>query len=322
MRVAIAVAAGALVLSACDWMEKADPAPRVDAGKARLEQNRRACASQLTYARLKEYVFDEAARIGVSDPRRLDPLAAHSVVRMENPVVKSRDDELNITVCTGRFVLNLPPGIQDAFGGKPIIEADVQYAAQAALDGSGLVYSMDGAESIIYRLATLGLGGQPLGRLASAPAERSGGLEVPLAEAATKPLPSPAAPVRERGRTAVTTASVTKALPPKPTATASATKAEPAVATSKGTASPSFNCRHAKSRSEKLVCGNGSLAAADRAMSAAYYSEMARADSARKRALRQTRDRFLAKRERCASDSCVASAYEERVAEIRRISGQ
>ena len=223
----------------------------------------------------------------------------------------------------GDSCLNLPPGIQDAFGGKPTIAADVRYAAQVALDGSGLVYSMDGAEPIIYRIATLGLDGRPQGRLAAAPADETEELEVAIAEAATKPLPSPATPVRELDRTAVATASVTKAAPPKPTATASAIKAATAVRTSKGKASPSFNCRHAKTRSEKLVCGNGSLAAADREMSATYYSEMARADLAKKRALRRNARPIPRQvRERCASDTCVANAYEERVAEIRRISGQ
>jgi uncharacterized protein len=85
---------------------------------------------------------------------------------------------------------------------------------------------------------------------------------------------------------------------------------------------PSFNCRHARTRSERLVCANGSLAAADRRMSAVYYSEMATADAAAKRALRQSRDRFLDRRERCSDPACVARVYEERVAEIRRISGR
>lgn len=308
MRVALGIAAAALVLSGCDWMEKADAEPLTDTRKAALDRIKRACASKLTYARLKEYVFDEAARIGVSDPRRLDPLAAYSVVRMDNPVVKSRDEDLNITVCSGRFVLNLPPGIQDAFDGKPIISADVEYAAQAALDGSGLVYSMNGAEPIIYRIATLGLRARPLPRLAAGPAESDEEVETTLAEISQEAAPVPAAPAPEPKKTVVE-------------AKASKSPAAEPVRTAKASASPSFNCRHAKTRSEKLVCGSGPLAAADRKMSAVYYAEMASADSAAKRALRRTRDQFLAKRERCSSESCIARVYEERVAEIRRISG-
>ena len=84
MRVLIGFAAVALSLSGCDWLGRADQDPRTHVAKAR-EQVTSECASRLTYARLKEYVFDEAARIRNSEPRRLDQLAAYSVVRMEEP---------------------------------------------------------------------------------------------------------------------------------------------------------------------------------------------------------------------------------------------
>jgi uncharacterized protein YecT (DUF1311 family) len=310
MRVAIGIGALALALSSCDWIEHGQ-SPRGDAPKARLEQVKKACASQLTYARLKEYVFDEAARIRNSDASRLDPLAAYSVVRMDDPVVKSRDDELNITVCTGRFVLNLPPGIQDAFNGQPVIEADVEYAAQAAADGSGLVYSMNGAEPIIYRIATLGLPTRPMPHIAAAPAAADDEREAPrIALARARPEHEPAIPPPVR--------SYQRAAPEQRLAAGPERKSahqENAIA------SPSFNCRHATTLSEKMVCGSGSLAAADRRMSAVYYNKMATADAEAKRALRRTRDQFLARRERCSTGSCVARVYEQRVAEIRRIAG-
>jgi hypothetical protein len=311
MRVAIGIGALALALSSCDWMERG-PWPRADAPKARLEQVRKACASQLTYARLKEYVFDEAARIRNADTSRLDPLAAYSVVRMDDPVVKSRDDELNITVCTGRFVLNLPPGIQDAFNGQPVIEADVEYAAQAAADGSGLVYSMNGAEPIIYRIATLGLSTRPMPHIAATPAaadEEREAQRIALAGARPEYEPALPPPVHRSTQTAA------------PEQRPAARPEREPVHQEKATASPSFNCRHAKTPSEKMVCGSGPLATADRRMSAVYYSKMATADSEAKRALRRTRDQFLARRERCSNDSCVARVYEQRVAEIRRIAG-
>ena len=306
MRVVIGVGALALSLSGCDWMERATSAPRAEAAKARLEQIRTECASRLTYARLKEYVFDEAARIRNSDPRRLDRLAAYSVVRMDDPLVKSRDDQLNITVCTGQFVLNLPPGIQDAFDNQPIIKADVEYAAQAAADGSGLVYSMSGAEPIIYRIATLGL-----------PQITNTGVARPEKEAAqlviaeSRPDPQPPTPPVSQEKEAAGAAPET-----------AAARVRESVRPAKASASPSFKCRQAKTPSERMVCGNGSLAAADRRMSAVYYGEMARAPAQAKRALRRTRDQFLARRERCSTESCVAHVYEERVTEIRRIGGQ
>src|SRR5688572_21277051 len=113
--------AALLGISACDWMQKKD-APDAKSEKQiaeeRRERIRKACASEATYTRLKELVFDEAARIRNSDPRNLDPLAAGSVVRMEKPLVKSRDEELNVTVCTGRFFLELPPGAEALFDGQ------------------------------------------------------------------------------------------------------------------------------------------------------------------------------------------------------------
>lgn len=310
MRQVISLGFLALAIAGCDRAGSTDRAPKAKTTKAGLEQMRSECASQLTYARLKEYVFDEAARIRNSDPRRLDRLAAYSVVRMDDPVVKSRDDQLNVTVCTGQFVLNLPPGIQDAFDGQPVIQADVEYAAQAAADGSGLVYSMTGAEPIIYRLATLGLSalpGPPITPAAVAEVEK----EAPeIVAAEPRPKLQPAVP-------AVTNARKATAKAPE---VAAARVPEP-LPSSKVGGSPSFKCRHAKTPSEKMVCGSGSLAAADRRMSAVYYGEMAGASSQAKRTLRQTRDTFLARRERCSSESCVARVYAERVAEIRRIGG-
>lgn len=304
-RIVLFAAAGAALLGGCDWMKKKDPPDQKSRSELAAEQReriRKACASDATYDRLKELVFDEAARIRNSDPRSLDPLAAAAVVRMEEPVVKSRDDELNVTVCSGRFILELPPGAENAFDGKTRLDAEVEYAAQAAVDGSGLVYQMDGAEPIIYRLATFGMRGAPMPRIvAAAPvpepepeppaAPADPALMPPVAEA--EPRPAPAPPVR----------------------TAEA-KAAPA---GRVTARPSFNCRHGKTRTEKMICSSPRLAAQDRAMASIYYDLMAGADPATRVHLRRSRDSFLGRREQCRSESCVASTYASRMAELRSI---
>ena len=300
-------AAGATLLGGCDWMKKKEaPAQKTKAELAseQRERIRKACASDATYDRLKELVFDEAARIRNSDPRNLDPLAAAAVVRMEAPVVKSRDDELNVTVCSGRFILELPPGAENAFDGKRRLEAEVEYAAQAAVDGSGLVYQMDGAEPIIYRLATFGMKGGPLPKIvavapapapaappAAAPAEPA--LMPPVAEPA--PRPAPPAPVRTAER------------PPAP---APATRV---------TVRPSFNCRYGRTRTERMICSSPRLAAQDRAMASLYYDLMANADPATRGHLRRSRDAFLGRREQCRSEGCVGSSYASRMAELRTI---
>jgi hypothetical protein len=82
---------------------------------------------------------------------------------------------------------------------------------------------------------------------------------------------------------------------------------------------PSFNCRYAKTRTEKMVCDSDRLAAHDRQMASLFYSAMDDADRRTRRELNRTRDRFLAYRERCRSEACVADAYEGRMREIEDI---
>ena len=289
-------AVGAALLGGCDWMKKKDPPAaksKAELASEQRERIRKACASDATYGRLKELIFDEAARIRNSDPRNLDPLAAAAVVRMEAPVVKSRDDELNVTVCSGRFILELPPGAENAFDGKRRLEADVEYAAQAAVDGSGLVYQMDGAEPIIYRLATFGLNGPPP-KIAPAP-----------------PVPAPNPPPV-----------VIPTYPPGSQPAAKPDPPAPAVEAAFPTrviVRPSFNCRHAKTGTEKLICASPRLAAQDRQMASLWYDLMAGADPATRGHLRRSRDAFLARREQCRSEACVSSAYASRMAELRTL---
>jgi hypothetical protein len=209
---------------------------------------------------------------------------------MEEPVVKSRDEELNVTVCTGTFILELPPGVENAFDGERRLTAEIEYAAQAAADASGLVYQMSGAEPIIYRLATVG--GLPL-RTAQAP--------VPM------PSGAPAAP-----RVPAEQAPPVATTPPEP-------RPEPVEPPPRTRASPSFNCNQARTRSERMVCSSPRLAARDRRMSSMFYSALADADGRTRSRLRSSRDRFLAYRERCGNEACVAQAYDDRMDEIRDI---
>jgi uncharacterized protein YecT (DUF1311 family) len=249
--------------------------------EAEKERMQEVCASPQTYDALKQLLFDEAIRIRNADPVNLDMVATHSVVRMEEPVVRSRDEELGVTVCAGRFVLELPPGAERGFGGERRLVARVEYGAQPAADGSGLVFRMRGAEPIVYKLAAFDLKSQPLPPppvVAAAP-------EAPASEAPEPPAePAPPEP----------------APPPQ-------------------RAQPSFDCRLAQSRSEKMVCSSEALAALDRRMSSLYYSALREARPRVRTRLTRTRDQFLAYRERCVSEACVADAYRGRMEEIRDI---
>jgi len=301
MKIAIAAACAGLLLGGCDWMQKKDAPGEKSAADLRAERDqriRRACSSTSTYDRLKELAFDEAARIRNQDPRELDALSAASVVRMEDPVPTSRDENLNVTVCRGRFVLELPPGVENAFDGQRRLVADIEYAAQAAADGSGLVFHMEGAEPIIYRLATAG-GFSPTAQQQAAP---------PPAPAPAPPTQVAQAEPERRGTPA----------PERPAAAARPQeKAQPQQARTSG--SPSFNCNYARTRSERMVCSSGSLAAKDRQMAAIYYAAMANADVGTRAHLRRSRDAFLSRRERCGSEDCIQAIYDARIQEIRRI---
>lgn len=282
-----------------------------------------ACASTATYDRLKQIVFDEAIKRRGGDAANLDQLSTYSLVRVENPVVRSRDEVLDITVCAGRFVLQLPPGVEQAFDGKRLLSADIEYDAQAAADGSGLVYRVRRAEPIVASLAAFNLRAQAY-RPTAAPARSAREPEAgaptlrpaspaPAPAPVPAPVPAPAPgpnPVREN---ATETAEPAEAYPaPRPA---------PPVRTPDATrnTSPSFNCRAGRSRSEQLVCNSSRLSALDRAMSSQFYAEMDRGDRAVRAELRRTRDRFLGTRGRCRDEACVEQTYRDRMAEIDAI---
>jgi len=84
-------------------------------------------------------------------------------------------------------------------------------------------------------------------------------------------------------------------------------------------AQPAFDCSRARTSGEQAVCGNASLAVLDRQMNAQFDSAMSNADDEQRAQLRSTRSRFLAYRDRCGSDSCIADAYRGRMREIRDI---
>lgn len=54
-------------------------------------------------------------------------------------------------------------------------------------------------------------------------------------------------------------------------------------------------------------------------MSSQFYSAMAEGGRRTRAELRRSRDRFLAFRERCRSEACIATAYQDRMREIRDI---
>jgi uncharacterized protein YecT (DUF1311 family) len=256
---------GLLALTACGSAEEEPISPealqRLEAQEQRLHA---VCSADATYARLKELVFDEAARRRGGAAPAIDEAAAATNLSLLEPVTATGDPN-GVVVCSGRLLLE----VADGGGGEPRrLAADVEFAAQAASDGSGLVFELEGADAVVGDLAALG---GPLPASAPAPPLKS---DAPL-DGAHRALHS---------------------------------------------TGPSFECTHVRLSSEQMICASRPLSQLDREMAALYYDEMARADERRRQLLRRTRDAFLARRDRCRDAGCIASVYEDRIAEIRRIS--
>lgn len=276
----------ALCVSACGAAgdtagNRAEDVPVAQAAPESAVAN--ACAAGETYGRLKALVFDRAGQVPGADAASLDALEAASVVRMENPVTRSVDEALELANCAGRFVLELPPGAEKGFNGARRLAADVDYSAQAARDGSGLAYRIEGADRIIGALAAFNLKHAAMPQ-ETLPEDASG----PLGDLGIEGLPPDAdGPESQMGEAR--------------------------------DSRPSFSCRDARIESERMICASSSLAARDRALAGLYYSAMAKAGPRTRGELRATQGAFLSYRARCIDEACIADAYEGRMREIRDI---
>lgn len=328
-----------LAVTSCDWATPKVPGAEQRTARQKLADARRlkqACGSAQTYDRLKALTFDEAGKARSNAPGVLDAVAANAIVRMENPVARSRDEQLDITMCEGHLVLDLPAGIQGAPDGGHRLEADVRYSAQQAADGSGLVYRMQGAEPIISRLAALAPHGERDAQVTASagppPAAVAGEApvrEAPVSRAPVVAGPASAAPAMvpppPRSYPApVRAPQAPLPRPVRPTVAVAAAPPETEAATRPPStaARPSFSCGAVQSHVLRMVCADPALAAQDRRMSATFYAGLANGDDRTRAALRASRDRFLAFRNRCATPACVSQAYDDRIAEIRDIAGE
>lgn len=253
------------------------------------------CASPATYDRLKQELFGEAARLRRGDGAAVEQLSGDATLRMARARLVRNDQATGLVACRGLLSLDLPAGFEAA-GGRRTLSAEVDYALQEAADGSGDMVTLTGAEAIIAPLATIAPRTSPTAEPPLDPTDTShdgpGEVARPIDDLAPAPLPPPPPPV------------------PQPTPAAPAPEAR---------SSPSFDCRYARTRSEQAVCASDELAALDRRMAALYSGAMADADAETRAVLRATRDRFLAFRERCSTDGCIAETYRGRMAEIRDI---
>lgn len=269
------------------------------------------CGSQRTYDLVKRELFRRAAQVRGSDLSAFDRLSAYAAIRVVQPVLKDRNEDLGTLVCSGQVSLDLPPGL-GVVGGRRTLSAEMDYALTPAADRSGDVVTLTGADPIIVPLATLArTGAQPGLPPAAAPATPEASSAAP-AESGSPPLSGgePASPpsAPEPSRPVPSVSPSPPAPPPVPRAPEESASAR-----------PSFNCANARTRGEIAVCRDAGLAALDRQMASAFFAALRGATPQQRELLQRTRGRFLAFRDRCGSDACIAGAYRDRIREIEDI---
>ena len=287
-----AVAAGILLASSVwsgGWKsEEKEQAAKVD---ERLIAPEKQCALQSTYDSIKRALFARAARARGGDETAFAKLSDFSLLRMDSPVLRGVDEDLGRINCNGVAVLQLPPGVRVEDGGSTL-SSPLDYAVQRAADGNGNVVMLGNADAIVVPLATI---------------QRSGAAQSdPLVPPDMDPVTTPGgSPVFDQ-------APAPAPAPPPPQESAPAPQPS-------GSARPSFNCSNARTRGEIAVCNDSGLAALDRQMASQFYSALRRADPQQRSLLQSTRSGFLAFRDRCRSDGCVADTYRGRMREISDI---
>ncbi|HEX8402048.1 MAG TPA: hypothetical protein VF628_10120 [Allosphingosinicella sp.] len=161
MRVDVFILCAALALAACGSGEpEAAKEELVSAPAETVEEEPEAptlagadvCGSQETYSGLKDMIFDEAVKRFEGDTVPLNDLRRAVNMRMEFPLVQGFNDQLQRTDCTGKLVIELPPGLAAAFDGERKLETDLTYSSQPAADGNGTILRADGTNYPVARL--------------------------------------------------------------------------------------------------------------------------------------------------------------------------
>ncbi|HEV2597804.1 TIR domain-containing protein [Sphingopyxis sp.] len=76
---------------------------------------------------------------------------------------------------------------------------------------------------------------------------------------------------------------------------------------------PSFNCKYAATRAEKLICGDDELAALDRELNRAYKQLDRTAGPLREQIATEQRSWRIGERDACGDAACVADAMRQRI---------
>lgn len=274
-----AVLAGILLASTI-WDNRPEAAENA-AGNAVAQQEapdlEKWCAAQATYDAIRGELFRRAAQVRGSDEQAYTRLADFALLRVNAPVVRGIDDQLQSVSCSGSAVLSLPPNVEVA-GGRRSLTGDIDYMIQPAADGTGNVVRLGNVDSIVVPLATLTRSNAPDNAPLASP-------EVENSMNAVAPATEPSQPA-------------------------------PAQPTAPQQASPSFDCDHVGNNAEAAICSDAGLAALDRQMAADFNRGMSIGDARQRRLLERTRSRFLNFRNRCVTNQCIEQTYQSRIREI------
>ena len=287
------------------------------------------CASQETYNLVKSELFRQAADLRGDDAGPLKNVMSSSSLRMDSPELTRSDDVAGIIGCAGTLTLDLPPGVTAA-DGRRSLAGEIGYAIRSSDEGGHFVTLS--ANAIIRPLATLSRAKREVdqqlataespirARTRTAPAVETRPQREPGAIDSPPPSAAPA-PAPELEASASPPALRPPAAQPPPAADrprlpSATVRTAPIAAAPVSIISPSFDCRNARTRGEIAVCRNGNLANLDLQMAAQFNRAMSAADVGKRTQLERSRRRFLRFRDSCNSETCVASAYFDRMRQI------
>jgi hypothetical protein len=294
------------------------------------------CGSSATADRIKRELFRLAGEIRGRDQGAFARIAAASHIRVNLAELRQADAKLGTVRCQAWVELDLPPSLA-VLDGRQNLMGDIRYTVKPAAGGKSSV-SLSNEGLIVTPLVTLAQVSrdeEPLPEPVIQPPPEA----LPLDEPPAAPLPGPPPP-RERlapqhARTAARPAQApapsarVPAQPARVAAQPARVAAQPARAATKAakpvkqaadaTAKPSYSCQIAKGRGETAVCKSAGLSRLDNHLGMLYGQSWGQADAARRAKLLGTRDRFIARREACKSDSCMRDAYVTRMREISDI---
>lgn len=163
----------------------------------------------------------------------------------------------------------------------------------------------DGAEKT--RFAAAGLAALGGAQTAQGAQTVQGGQLAQAQQGTAKPAPRTEAPTRP----AVVAKAAPPAKPVRPEAAAEPATPEPAAPQRMARARPSFDCALARSRAEKLICGDEDLARADRELGAIYARAKAAAPD-RRAFQRDSDEQWRWREQNCRDRECLRQWYADR----------